>query len=171
MSTLENKKKLYRLAYLSRAQKHFTQEMVDNLEEQSSQNNAQLGITGYVCYTAPLFFAYMEGGEAEILQQMRQIQNDLRHDVISIIDLDTADERLFTNWGLIIDVADVQAYPGLRHMLAGMQKFIHGDDQLRSLVMQTVTMVAGHHELIGDIANEQEFERVAMRMRTSAMTA
>lgn len=167
----ENSNTVYRLAYLSEAKLDFTQNAIDTLEEKSSQANAQLGVTGYISYIHPVFFGYLEGDGAAVLHQMNSIQQDSRHNVISMVDLGESEERLFVNWGMIIQTGDIRLQPIFKDLMIGAQKFIHGGSEVREMVLRTVRMVAAHHELMNDITKESELERTTMRLRTSAMSA
>lgn len=69
----EIKTGMYRLAYLSKASVPFSQEAISSLEEKSSQANARLGVTGYICYMHPVFFGYLEGDQTAVLSQMNDI--------------------------------------------------------------------------------------------------
>lgn len=89
----------------------------------------------------------------------------------SIVDLGESYDRLFINWGMIIQVGDKRLQPLLSDLMAGAQKFIHGGSDIRDIVLRTVRMVASHYELMGDIIKESDLERVTRRLRTSAMSA
>jgi hypothetical protein len=95
---------LHRLVYYSRnhvsdTPETFSSEVADILEK-SRVNNARDGITGALLFNAGCFAQVLEGPLGAIEATFERIQQDERHGEVSLLSLESQDERSFPNWAM-----------------------------------------------------------------------
>lgn len=85
---------LVALVYCSRATVVFDEQLLRDLETQSSERNQRLDVTGYLHYDAASesFFQFLEGPRRAVEELMDEIASDPRHQVLSLHWI-TASER------------------------------------------------------------------------------
>ncbi len=92
---------LFNLVYCSRAAKGVDQAAVEQMVATARRKNAEHGITGMLVFGAGVFFQWLEGPRANVLQLMSLIQADARHhDVIELSVVEEVRERLFPDWDM-----------------------------------------------------------------------
>ena len=89
---------LVRLLYASRAAAALTDQVVDEILQQSRRNNARDGITGLLCFSNDLFMQILEGGRSEVCELFNTIVRDPRHAEVRILLYEEISERRFGGW-------------------------------------------------------------------------
>ena len=64
----------------------------------ASAKNRSLAVTGFLQYSEPQFFQYLEGEKSVVLDLMDTIDRDPRHTVKRIVHLPKVRSRQFENW-------------------------------------------------------------------------
>ncbi len=90
---------LVRLLYCSRAV-DTSPEAIDAILTQSRQHNAQIGITGILCYGDGIFLQCIEGGRMQVSELFGHIMKDPRHKDVAVLDFEEIDERRFGGWSM-----------------------------------------------------------------------
>jgi hypothetical protein len=85
------------VAYLSRTNTVFSEELDDLLLGARSYNDAQQ-VTGVLLYCTSFFFQYLEGEEHGVLKVYERIQQSHRHEIVLEVFNDTIEEKQFSNW-------------------------------------------------------------------------
>lgn len=90
---------LVRLLYCSRAvdTRH---EAIESILAQSRQHNALSGITGILCYGDGVFLQCIEGGRMQVSELFGAIQQDPRHQDVSLLYFEEIFERCFSGWAM-----------------------------------------------------------------------
>jgi hypothetical protein len=98
---------LFNLVYCSRASENVDAETVDHIVAVARRNNPAHGITGLLVFGSGMFFQWLEGPRASVLQLMSKLQSDPRHQ--SVVQLSQSEElrdRLFPDWDMELVGAD-----------------------------------------------------------------
>ena len=90
---------LVRLLYCSRAV-DTSAEAIESILTQSRQHNAQLGITGILCYGDGIFLQCIEGGRMQVSDLFGSIQKDPRHKDVALLHYEEIFERRFGGWSM-----------------------------------------------------------------------
>jgi len=90
---------LVRLLYCSRAADTGAQ-AIDAILTQSRQHNAQIGITGILCYGDGIFLQCIEGGRMQVSELYGSIQKDPRHKDVALLHYEEISERRFSGWSM-----------------------------------------------------------------------
>jgi hypothetical protein len=91
---------LVRCLYASRPVEKMTGLLLDDILEQSRQNNAALGVTGMLCVSEDLFIQVIEGGRDEVCELFNTIVRDGRHENVRLLVYEEISERQFANWSM-----------------------------------------------------------------------
>lgn len=92
---------LYNLIYCSRAAEGVDAKEVDRIIETSQRENPARGITGLLVFGSGIFFQWLEGPPASVLELMALIRSDDRHHSILMLNPGEAvDERMFGDWAM-----------------------------------------------------------------------
>ncbi|MEW7277240.1 BLUF domain-containing protein [Aquimarina sp. 2201CG1-2-11] len=86
------------LVYISKTIHEFNFEELHELSEKAANYNKQYGITGYLYYEKKYFLQYIEGKNKDIDRLIENIENDDRHEVLSIQVIKDISERKFPAW-------------------------------------------------------------------------
>ncbi len=89
---------MYKLAYVSRADKLLTRDDVQEMVDRAQQKNAECGVTGFLCLRDGIFLQYLEGEESTINSLFETIRNDTRHEVLTTARLGHQPMRNFSDW-------------------------------------------------------------------------
>lgn len=104
---------LFQLAYISRSTLHGSTEslkqQVEHILTTAQQNNAQVGITGALLYSGGYFCQILEGPEDPLKKLYEKIENDARHEGVTLLHFHEVNERLFEQWAM--------AYAGVQEKL------------------------------------------------------
>jgi hypothetical protein len=69
------------------------------------RNNARIGVTGALLYTARRFAQVLEGPADAVEAIFETIQCDLRHDHVTVLEVSNPTERAFSDWSMaFVDV-------------------------------------------------------------------
>jgi hypothetical protein len=94
------------IAYVSQAERPFSQDDLAGLLSHSRTRNEEDGITGCLVYRfnedfrRGNFLQVLEGPDAAIDDVWRRISNDTRHHTVVVIDEGTVEDRMFSNWSM-----------------------------------------------------------------------
>lgn len=148
-SQIERDSYVFALAYASYSTLDAQQLDLEGLAEQSSATNAAMGVTGYLCYDHGVFFQYMEGERQAVLEVMKSVSADDRHDVINTVELGEIEERLFPDWSMRYlnrsDLRRVDLEHVLEHTLFHMDPKIYGEANIAALIKALVANIAAKH--------------------------
>ena len=70
------------VVYISEAKTKFSYSQLKSLEEEAENNNSKHGITGFLYYDHGRFLQYLEGREKELMELLRKIRLDTRHNIL-----------------------------------------------------------------------------------------
>ena len=90
---------LVRLLYCSRAADTSPQ-AIDTILAQARQHNAEIGITGILCYGDGIFLQCIEGGRMQVSELFGSIQKDGRHKDVALLHYEEIAERRFSGWSM-----------------------------------------------------------------------
>lgn len=93
---------LRRVVYVSHAlpEAATTQEMLAQILAAARRNNARVGVTGALLYSARRFAQVLEGPPEAVEEIFETIQCDTRHDQIAVLDVSSPAERAFADWSM-----------------------------------------------------------------------
>ncbi len=98
---------LVRLLYASRITS-VSQEAIDAILSSSRQHNPESGVTGILCYGGGIFLQAIEGGRMAVSNLYGQIQRDIRHKDVMLLQYEEISERRFSGWTMgQVDMARV----------------------------------------------------------------
>lgn len=120
---------LSHLLYISDAAQSMDADELEAIRCVSARNNAKLGVTGVLFYSACHFVQLLEGDTRVIHRLFEKIANDPRHRNVRLLVLRPAEKRVFSDWAMgLLDLTecDPQRVRDLEELvkLAG-----EGDDQ------------------------------------------
>jgi hypothetical protein len=90
---------LVRLLYCSRAV-DTSPPAIESILTQSRQHNAEIGITGILCYGDGIFLQCIEGGRMQVSALYGSIQHDARHKDVALLHFEEIFERRFSGWSM-----------------------------------------------------------------------
>ena len=90
---------LVRLLYCSRAV-DTSPPAIESILTQSRQHNAEIGITGILCYGDGIFLQCIEGGRMQVSELFGLIQKDPRHKDVALLHYEEIFERRFGGWSM-----------------------------------------------------------------------
>lgn len=91
---------LVRLMYASRAADSVNQNELVSILKKSKANNADIGVTGVLCFSAGIFLQVLEGGRSQVSALYNRIANDTRHHDVELLSYEEVDERRFAGWSM-----------------------------------------------------------------------
>ena len=91
---------LVRLMYASRAADSVNQNELVAILKKSKVNNADIGVTGVLCFSAGIFLQVLEGGRLPVSALYNRIANDPRHHDVVLLSYEEVDERRFAGWSM-----------------------------------------------------------------------
>jgi hypothetical protein len=91
---------LVRLMYASRAADSVNQNELVAILKKSKVNNADIGVTGVLCFSAGIFLQVLEGGRSQVSALYNRIANDPRHHDVVLLSYEEVDERRFAGWSM-----------------------------------------------------------------------
>lgn len=109
---------MYRLVYVSTAERLLSGAELLEILHKSRQNNAALGITGMLLYKGGNFMQLLEGDKARVLTLYETICRDRRHFDVTVMAQRETKTRLFPDWSMgyrDLSDPDVEALPGFAH--------------------------------------------------------
>ena len=83
---------------------------VDAIIAASRRRNAVLGITGILVFGGGVFFQWIEGPKTEVLELIKLIESDRRHEMMVTLSTDEeVRERIFPSWDMeLVDAENIQ---------------------------------------------------------------
>ena len=104
---------LYQILYCSRncmhGDKPQTAHEINNILSASRRNNARVGVTGALLFNSILFAQVLEGPIDGVEKIFEQIQRDLRHSDLIVLDSGLIEARNFPIWSMAFAGADSEA--------------------------------------------------------------
>ena len=98
---------LYNLVYCSQMRPGVGPTDVDAIVATSHRRNPVLGITGLLTFGSEIFFQWIEGPKLEVLDLIKLIKTDNRHENMVVLSSDEeVRERIFPNWDMELVSAD-----------------------------------------------------------------
>lgn len=91
---------LVRLIYGSRVTANVSHVDVKNILQKSQFNNAQVGITGALCFTGSVFLQCLEGERSAVNALYHRLLPDSRHTDAAVLVLDEISKRDFVEWSM-----------------------------------------------------------------------
>jgi hypothetical protein len=100
----------FNLVYCSQVSPGIEQADVDAIVATARRFNPILGITGILVFGAGVFFQWIEGPKAKVLDLVSRIEADVRHEEMAILSSDEEiRERIFPTWDMeLVDTSDIQ---------------------------------------------------------------
>lgn len=98
---------LHNIVYCSRAAPGLTAHDIQTIVATARRHNAAHGITGLLVFGSDVFFQWIEGPQAKIVELMARIHRDTRHN--SVVELSANEEvreRVFPTWDMELVQAD-----------------------------------------------------------------
>jgi hypothetical protein len=96
----ENENSLYRLIYCSRAVVPIDYQTLRSIEEVSSRNNEQVGVTGFLLATNSRFFQVLEGDIESVNEVYNKVVKDSRHTDLLLLSYGPVSQRQFADWSM-----------------------------------------------------------------------
>lgn len=91
---------MYRLMYMSTANKDFSTNELESLLKNAKKSNENKNITGLLVVKGRTFLQCLEGEKSDVLNLFNKIKDDSRHrDVIELLEEET-NTRYFSNWSM-----------------------------------------------------------------------
>ena len=105
-----NERLLFNLVYCSQMSAGVARADVDTIVATAQRRNAVLGITGILVFGSGVFFQWIEGPKAEVLDLVTLIEADRRHEMMVILSTDEeVRERIFPTWDMeLVGTEDIQ---------------------------------------------------------------
>lgn len=104
---------LYQILYCSRNCMHGTKPQtaveINNILSASRRNNAKVGVTGALLFNSILFAQVLEGPIDGVEKIFEQIQRDLRHSDLIVLESGLIEARNFPIWSMAFAGADSEA--------------------------------------------------------------
>ena len=100
----------FSLVYCSQVTPGVDSADVDAIIAASRRRNAVLGITGILVFGSGVFFQWIEGPKAEVMQLVELIESDRRHEMMVTLSTDEeVRERIFPSWDMeLVDAENIQ---------------------------------------------------------------
>ena len=95
---------VHRLVYYSRNRviggPEALAQAIRSILEASKRNNGRTGVTGALMFNSGCFAQVLEGPRADVEDAFERIQQDERHDDVSLLAFDRAPRRAFESWSM-----------------------------------------------------------------------
>ena len=101
---------IFNLVYCSQVSEGVDGSDVDAIIASSRRRNAALGITGILVFGSGVFFQWIEGPKAEVMDLVKLIEADRRHEMMVTLSTDEeVRERIFPSWDMeLVDAENIQ---------------------------------------------------------------
>lgn len=133
---------MFAITYYSRASYPFNEVTLCKLSDQARDKNNQLGITGFLQYREGHFIQYLEGDKDIVLELMRTISEDSRHELLRMIYLPEMSTRRFNNWYMHYwqqrDISYIKLDDLLNDVLLSVDPKVFGDEFLQKTIIRLV---------------------------------
>ena len=91
---------MYQLVYVSSAAVPFDSQSLAELLQEARENNHKDDVTGMLLYHDGNFFQVLEGPEDNVRRVYDRVAKDDRHQGVTTIYEEEADERAFSDWSM-----------------------------------------------------------------------
>ena len=91
---------LVRLMYASRAADSVGHDELSAIIKRSQTHNAEIGVTGVLCFSGGVFLQALEGGRSVVNALYNRIAQDPRHRDVVLLNYDEVSERRFAGWSM-----------------------------------------------------------------------
>jgi len=91
---------MHALIYLSKASQPLDKDDVIEIATKASAKNKQIAVTGFLSYRNAYFTQYLEGPPEAVLELIKSIESDSRHEIYHTIHLQSQTNRHFENWSM-----------------------------------------------------------------------
>src|SRR6266446_9555176 len=91
---------LVRLMYASRAADSVGHDELSAIIKKSQTHNAEIGVTGVLCFSGGVFLQALEGGRSAVNALYNRIAQDPRHRDVVLLNYDEVSERRFAGWSM-----------------------------------------------------------------------
>lgn len=115
---------IHELIYHSKESKPLSDEALAILLEKSRIKNKTLDITGCLIYHEQKFIQILEGEKEILLKLYEAIQQDTRHQNVTLVDIFPKKERLFSQWNMYYHNLDNPEVNFTGHLMEQMQFYI-----------------------------------------------
>lgn len=93
---------IFRLTYLSKPTKPFTDEDFDDIESKSVEVNNAWDVTGLLVVNEDRILQILEGREDSVRELYEKIERDSRHTVIKLVCAVEDEVRLLLTWNMVV---------------------------------------------------------------------
>jgi hypothetical protein len=91
---------MHHIIYLSQAALAFSDALLQDLLLQARRHNAEMSVTGILCYGNQQFMQVIEGPEEVVRALYERIKQDPRHYAVTTYADKEIDQRAFAGWGM-----------------------------------------------------------------------
>ena len=91
---------MHALIYLSKVSQPLDQDDVIEIATKASIKNKRIEVTGFLSSRGSQFIQYLEGESETIMDLIKTIENDPRHELLHTIHLRDQPHRHFANWSM-----------------------------------------------------------------------
>ncbi len=93
---------IFRLTYLSKPAKPFTDADLDDIESKSVNANNARDVTGLLIVNEDRILQILEGREESVRELFAKIETDSRHTVIKVVSAVEDEVRLLLTWSMVV---------------------------------------------------------------------
>ncbi len=93
---------IFRLTYLSKPVKRFTEADLDDIESKSIEANNARDVTGLLIVQDDRILQILEGREDAVRSLFAKIEADSRHTITKLVSTTEDDERLLLTWSMVV---------------------------------------------------------------------
>lgn len=93
---------IFRLTYLSKPVKSFTDNDLDDIETKSVEANNARDVTGLLIVNEDRILQILEGREESVRELFAKIERDSRHTVIKVVCAVEDEVRLLLTWSMVV---------------------------------------------------------------------
>lgn len=122
----------YQIIYSSSSTTPMQTDDLEDILESARESNAEAGISGALVYVDGFFLQILEGDAEALLQLMRRISSDVRHEKVTVLRQAEVPAAMFSDWTMAYVSAtaeQVAAWAGLSGTTAAADTMadIHGN--------------------------------------------
>lgn len=135
---------IFRLTYLSKPTKPFTDADFDNIESKSVAANNERDVTGLLVVSEDRILQILEGREESVRELYNKIEADSRHTVVKLVCGVEDEVRLLLTWNMVVRGANGMPPEILEQFSNVFDELLHADQQTEIAI--------DHVELFKEIA-------------------
>lgn len=136
------------IIYISEPKVAFNNDTLIRLNESSSEHNARMGISGFLCYHNNTFIQYFEGDAVVVDALMTKLELDERHTICFKLSQPQLEQRRFPDWHMklipseFLEQTSIEAF--LHKQLKMMDDTGLDSEHWCNLIWQGVELLAQH---------------------------